>query len=207
MRTHGSITVAVALCLAMVAAERAGAQSARIEFVHSAPGGVVGPGETVQITMRLSWTQGWTLGTVFGDAVATPDVGVAANPASGFAPAFGGAVVAAGQPTLGSIRGFGAGVAPGSQLFPGAFTQGWAGIDALAFEWTAPSQPQQATFDFEFVPSVPTVQLYPGGPGAPLEPVPTTVVPATLTVVPSPAPLVVLGVAGGLSTRRRRVGT
>ncbi|MEZ6235066.1 MAG: hypothetical protein R3B68_12840 [Phycisphaerales bacterium] len=194
----------VAACFASVTS----AQSAVVAVSHDDPDGIVDPGQSVRISVQVAWTQNRVLGGLTGDVVASPDAGMAQNPVNLLqgswpaSPAF-----HPGNPVLGSIRGYSAYVHPGSTSVPPGFLQ-WSGADALEFDWIAPglSGAGEYSFGFEFTPPSAGVYLYPVLIGS--EPpvlVPTTVIPATLTVVPAPASIGAMALAGlALPGRRRR---
>lgn len=180
--------VALASCTGL-----AGAQSATIQVFHDDLDGIIDPGQVVRIDFYLTWDTWPVLASMKGDARASPNHGLAANPVNGFNHNLVTFFTRPGVPDGGSIRDFCAQheivtgfVAPGF---------GWTpqGITALSYQWTAPG-PEHAgphNFTFEFDPAFPAIALYPG-PQTGFVYVPTTVVPVTLTVIPAPSSLALL---------------
>lgn len=179
----------------------AAGQSAHIVVTHDDPNGLVEPGQMVRINLQVSWEflpLGWLLARVEGDAAVAPDLGIASNPATALN--FGTPVVnvTLGTPVAGSIRGFRFAQWFGPFLVPGSHNA--EGLDFLWYDWEAPSTPGEYAFNFDYDPQTQGVWLL-NGPSAPVKAALTTQG-ATLTVVPAPGALVVLG--AGVACRRRR---
>lgn len=209
-RSCGRFEVSIApLTSAMVTFGLAGsacAQSASIVVTHNDSDGVVSPGQTVRITCHLSWTEWTYLGAMLGDAVTSPNLGLAASPVTAFNHGFLNAAIYPGTPEGGSIRGFVAfeTLAAFSLHTPG-FEWAAGGIDALSFDWTAPGPEAAGTyaFTFEGAAGPGAIQLFPPSALQPV-PVPTTVTPASLIVTPAPASVLLLGSLAARTSRRVR---
>lgn len=195
----------VALPAALLAPGAAGL-SAMIQVFHNDLDGIIDPGQTVRIDYYLTWDTFPYLASMQGDAVATPNRGVARNPVIGFNQGHVGPTTNPGTPDGGSIRGFVALHHPVTGFVVPGFTWTPLGITALSYEWTAPGPEHAGEYDFtfEFDSQWPSIYLYPGVQTG-FEAVPTTVVPMTLTVIPGPWSSAFL--AGGAVSliRRRRV--
>lgn len=179
-------------------------QSATVTFSHDDLDGIVDPGQTVHITVHLDWTIHPLLGWMGGDAVTTPDRGIAGNATIGL---FNGQVNVLnhpGTPTLGSVRGFLASHPPQNPFtFPG-YTQTSGGIDVLEYDWTAPGAADagEYTFAFSFTPPNSGIRCYTSTGALVATAVPTTVIPASLIVTPAPSVLALLAAASTLGRRR-----
>ena len=187
--------------------------AATIQVLHDDDDGLVEPGQRVGLRVRMDWAPTAVLFYIGGDVRATPNVGQTTNNALGFTV----------QPGPGNI--LDPGVASGASVLGVEVLSGWQptfgatppvdpwsfGTDfpLLAFEWTAPNEPG-AVVSFDWIarpvipgtpqPASPSFWVYPS---ALLQPVPTTCFGTTLTVVPAPGALMVLG--AGAACRRRRV--
>lgn len=187
----------------LAATNRAWAQSAMIQVFHDDLDGIIDPGQVVRVDYHLTWTEWQVLGRMKGDAVATPNRGVAGPATTGFGGGF--PFVQTGMPDGGSVRGFHVWHVQPVSFIAHGFGLTPQGTLALSFEWTAPG-PEHAgpiTFDFEFDPVYPGIYLFPSE-LAPKQIVPTTVVPATLTVIPAPWSSAILAAGAPCVMHRRR---
>lgn len=193
--------IAFAVVAMQVSVTMATAQSASVTVTHTHPTGLVQPGETIRINVILTWTGVFALHHIAGEAVATPDVGMAASP---YAPNGPSPFVNPGSPDLGSIRGVD--IMSGPPGFLGGPSPYFASpLYFLRYDWTAPTQAGEVEFTWISRPDLPNALFYQQY--ASIEPivVPTTYLGTSITVVPTPAPAAVLILsAGALSSRRRR---
>lgn len=208
---RGRSTVRLAYSASALAAlglaASASAQSATVVLSHNDPDGIVDPGQTVHIRVHLTWTGYTLLGWMGGDAVASPDRGVASNATIGFNNGQVNVLNIAGVPALGSVRGFLASHPPQSPFSVPGYTQTPGGIDALEYDWTAPDATGAGAYSFDFAFATPQVGIrcYTQVGGLLTVPVPTTVTPASLTVTPAPSTLALLAATSTLGRRRRRL--
>lgn len=176
-------------------ASSAVAQTATIAVTHDDPDGVILPGETVRITMRISWTPAVQLAGFAGDLRADPvgpgAPGTISNRFSRFLPS---ALTINGSVVADDILGIDIASTPGfftPMVWPpwGSYT----GFDAFAHDWTAPSSPGNYRFGFSPRDDRPNVRLYPSWSSPAWIEAPTTYLWASLTVIPGPgSPVVVL---------------
>ena len=197
-------TVVVAgSAIALACTTDAHAQSATIQVFHNYFDGIIDPGQVVRIDYYLTWEAMPYLATMRGDAVVSPNRGVASNLVFGFNHGQSTSTTTPGLPDGGSVRGFSAQHFPVSGFVAAGYTWSPLGITALSYEWTAPSAADAGTYEFtfEFDAQWPSVYLYPGVQTG-FVAVPTTVVPMTLTVIPAPASLALVLAAMAIPRRR-----
>jgi len=193
-RTMSSISVLVVLRLASAA----WAQSATVTVTHTHATGLVQPGETIRIKVVLTWTGVFALHHIAGEAVASPDLGMAASPW-----AYGGPspFVNPGSPAAGSIRGV------DIQSPPPGFLGGPSPYFAsplyfLRYDWTAPAQLGQVDFTWIARPDLPNPLFYEQFISVTPISVPTAYFGTSITVIPAPPSA--SAVAGLLAMGRRR---
>lgn len=176
------------------------AQSATVTAMHNHPTGLVQPGETVRISFSTTWTGALQLARHVGDAVASPDIGIASNHGGEVGQ---GPLVYYGAPSLGSVRGVdvGSGV-PWS--WPNPF---WTvqPVTFLSYDWTAPQEAGLVEFNWVPSPDLPDAVFYMTSMSITYSPLPTTYIGTSLVVVPAPggAAAVVAGAVLAWARRRR----
>lgn len=190
------------VALGFIAASAWG-QSARVTVSHDDPDGIVFPGQTVTITLKIAHEGFFMVADWRGDAVASPDLGTAQNPIFGVGPSPG---VTYGLPDHGSVRGsvFHA----FSPFFtPPPYTP-WSTpeFEFLHYLWIAPVTPGQVAFNWMPAPGFPSVQGYLSPISVDPTSYPTTYLGTSLTVIPNPSAALALGVTffGSAAVRRRR---
>ena len=192
------------------------AQEALVAVSHDRGSGVILPGETARVSMVVSWSAPtwpppvpfplyYTFAGLAGDLRATGDMGVASNPTSVFyyAPSPS-PLTQLGTPVGGSIVGYDIAMLPPALVGTPHPSQGnWGGVNALEFDWTAPSVSQPTWIDFAFTPRTlaPNIRLYVTV-GPEFVEADTTFTSARILVLPAPGVPVVL--VAGLGLRRRR---
>lgn len=182
-RRFNTCAIAVSLGLACPAL----AQSATVTVSHNDPDGLVDPGQVITVRVDLSWLPVPSLAGLAGDLLPTPSRGSSANITSALPR---GPLVQLGTPIQGGVVGI-AIRAPSNLSGP-----------IVAFEWTAPlNAPGPVTFAFIPSPATPNVRIFPASGSQGFVEAQTTFISASLTVVPSPATVAVLG--AGLLLRRR----
>lgn len=216
MNGLGRSAATAALGTLSTCAPVAHAQPALLEVALTDPGtnasvSVVEPGESVRVTATLSWQPGVQLAWIAGDMICQPigagGEGIVSNLFSQFVPNF--------QVTLGTVVGDDI-VGLNARSTPSFFTGGgwitppfanWNGLIVYRYDWAAPAEAGQYTFEFVPVapaPGEPPVAVYPSIASPIPSPMPTTPVGATLTVVPTPAALAPLALAAIVAPTRRR---
>ena len=207
-------TVALLVGAALPAAAAHARQAATLAVSHNDPDGIVAPDETVRLTVSMSWTPASAvLWRVAGDVVASPNLGVASNPAIGLAflpgaPISPEAILEPGTPSGGSVTGmevFSSYFSPSGVIVLPPWNQS-TNVALFEFDWTAPNAPG-ATVDFAWAPSpsLPSPELILNYAGGPVTSVPTTYSGTSLLIVPTPAslPIMCLGLAMAGSRRLR----
>ncbi|MCA9287262.1 MAG: hypothetical protein KDA05_01680 [Phycisphaerales bacterium] len=182
----------------------AAAQTATIRLVHDDPDGLVEPGHVVRIAAMLHWDMAYLVfAATGGDVVTSPALGVSADPETPFYHVG----TSPGTPWLGGVRDFRATGTPPLFVPLPLPPQAWRPdpVAALTFDWTAPAQAGE--YSFEYVPSAefPSIMLYPATNSQFGVPVSSAYFGTSLTVVPAPATwLPGAGAIAIISPRRRR---
>lgn len=176
------------------------AQSATVTATHDHPTGLVQPGESVRISFSTTWTGATQLARVVGDAVASPNVGIATNNSGAVGQ---GPLINYGTPSGGSVVGADVGSGPDlgwgwSMLFM------FQPVTFLYYDWTAPEVPGTVAFDWIPHQDFPHALFYLNGQSVIQEALPTTYIGTSLTVVPAPGGAAVAVAAGILAWARRR---
>ena len=168
------------------------------------------PGQIVRMRTIVSWTpQGTQFAGIAGSFYCNPDnpdgdPGVASARFSDYA--------SGGLVTLGVLENtddiIGINIAQTPAFFTGGFlvppSANWMGITIAGYNWEAPSTPGLYNFAFQFSPIAPNVRIYPSTSSPQFVEAPTTVVGATLLVIPSPSAALAFVLAPMLIAHRRR---
>lgn len=202
-----------------VVAWGASAQTATVAVGHNDPDGIVAPGETVRITAWHTRSSESILAGIGGDLVASNNLGAASNITSALRlQVHGGTYPAShGTPTGGSVVGVSYEFTSHPFFVPSVQTPYmiWTGVEALSFDWTAPSVPQATTVEFNWLPSPAYPDVYAILPSYFTQlnwaSLPTTYTGTSLLVVPAPATGMAVVLAWpalrwGRRTRRSRRG-
>lgn len=204
------------VALVALSAVTSQAQEALVAVSHDRGSGVALPGEVIRVSMVVSWSAPtwpppgpfplyYTFAGLGGDLRATGDMGSAANPSSVFYSAPNPSpLTLLGTPIGGSIVGYDIAMLPPALIGTPHPSQGnWGGVNALEFDWTAPSVSEPTWIDFAFTPRTlaPNVRLYVTV-GPEFVEADTTFTSARIFVLPTPGGAVVL--VAGLGLRRRR---
>ncbi len=194
------------LAIAVLLATPALAQTATVTVSHNDPDGIVEPGQTIRLSMHLTWTPNMQLAGFAGqfriDPATTGADGTITNRLSAFWP---GALVNLGLIQRDDIVGIQVASIP--HFFTPMVTPPWAnwgGLDAFSHDWIAPATPGQYNIAFLADPVAPNVRLYPATVSANFVEAQTTYIGASITVTPSPASLITLAAASLIHSRRRR---
>lgn len=196
----------LATCLAVSSAF---AQTGTLTISHNDPDGLVAPGQIVQFSVALNWSERLFFWEIAGNVVASPDAGAAANPVFGVTnpPTIAATVINAGSATAGGISGVHvlSGFNPGSGFPPLLAAPWWAdGFSLLHFEWTAPAEPGTVDFSWIARPDIPHPLIFTSHLTSIPTAIPTTSFGTSLIVVPAPASALLLALAPSLLLRRRR---
>lgn len=204
------VLIAAAICAASAPCL---AQSATVRITHNDSDGIVIPGQTVQITTTVAWTQTGAdmLVEIEGGVRATPNAGAASSPTFPYSVAPGPNLsIVPGVASLGSVDGLHiSNYDLGWIMFVGFPPEPWglhAGLAILRHDWTAPTTPGAVVFDW--IPSAGLPEpLFAFRTRQPwVQPAPATYLGTSLTVIPAPsaALMLALGLCGATSARRRR---
>ena len=210
----GGTGAVVALGIAVAGTPALAQLGAWVTVSHNDPDGIVLPGQTINVRVDVTWTPGssnqWILfAGLAGDVLPSPSVGTSSNITSVFVPS---GLVSLGHASQGGVVGVSVANPPNFGL-GGCYpwpppAQGPSSLAGpfVAFDWTAPlDAPGAVTFAFAASASVPNVRLFPSTTSPAFIEVPTAYVPVTLTVVPGPGTLGLLGLISAVGGRRRRV--
>ena len=191
-----------------VAGSSAGAQEAIVAVTHNDPTGVVAPGQTIQISVTVSWTaSGSFLEEIRGGVRAIPNLGSASDPRFPYMhySATPSTIVNPGTVVGGGVVGLHL-QAYGAIWVWSSFPEPWNhshGFEVLRFDWTAPLTPASVSFEFAPDPAAPNPTFLGPITVTPFT-VPTTFLGTSLTVIPAPPVAAVAGLGLALSARRRR---
>lgn len=182
-------------------------QSALVAVSHSDPGGMILPGETIHVTVFMSWTPPGTQLAGLAGGIRTESAGVGSQGMiSNRVSVFQSGIFA----NLGTIVGddiVGIDLASVPAFFLAWLPHPWGwsgGFNAFEHDWTAPATP--GVYHISFVPSPlhPDVQIYPSVSSVNPVEVPTTYIGTSITVIPAPGGLALLCVPAITCRRQRR---